>query len=156
MSQETTLIGSAEKYVLDRLGQHIKDTKYEMKEHELGCAKWYDREMMFWGVVNLSIWGAIAWVTLRPTPVGQKAIPTWVKMYGIVGISSGAFATSWLASKSAARSCLQCFLDTRDKQSEFYLTVRKLMQEHHPNHKQYFKKEKYRLLNPDNVQPKGA
>lgn len=55
---------------------------------------------------------------------------------------SGVFATTYWSAKIASRTCLQCILNERDKNSEFYKAVREIINENHPDAQKFFNKEK--------------
>ncbi|KAJ3391816.1 hypothetical protein HDU92_008782 [Lobulomyces angularis] len=142
-------------------------------EEEQKCIDKYDRSPIFYGLLNIAFWGFVSYKTLEfPALVIQKAKknkknlkvqntliqpgrPMWLNLFGVVAISAGAFSTVFYSSKMASRSCLQCFLDTKDKKSELYNAVRKNLKEYHPNHQKMFDKEKWRLLHKEDAEKEG-
>ncbi|KAJ3091319.1 hypothetical protein HK102_000962 [Quaeritorhiza haematococci] len=135
---------NAEQSLLQYVGHFIRSTGYTPNQEEQACITAYDRSPILYVPVNTVVWGYIAWRTLDFTGTRFNA-PRWISMFGVVGISAGAFATVWFSSKLAARDCLQCLINTRDKKTELYKTVRKVLGEHHPNAHKFFAKEKWRL-----------
>lgn len=136
-------IPNTEKLILDQLGRRVREQKYEFTDDQLQCVQTYDRSAIAYGLVNVVGWSWFSWKAFAPR--NKKTLPTWLLMYGLLAVTGGAFSTVWISSKYAARSCVQCLLDVKDKKNEMYLALKGLVKEHHPQSKAFFEREKYRL-----------
>jgi hypothetical protein len=113
---------------------------------ELACLQTYDRSQAWITTGNFALWGTLAYLSLDFT--GKRGVPKWMSLWGAAAISAGAFGTMYMTTKYAARTCLQCIIDVRDKNSEFYKTARKLLKDHHPQADGYLSREKFKLMRP--------
>ncbi|KAI9206076.1 uncharacterized protein BJ171DRAFT_473600 [Polychytrium aggregatum] len=129
-----------EKSILDHLGVWIRTNGYQLSDHEKQCVKSYDTSPQFYLPANFVLWGGVAYSTLNFNP---KVMPRWLQLFGVVGISAGAFATVYWSSKYAAKSCVQCFVDTQDKKSELYKTTIQILKQYHHNPKEFLDKERH-------------
>jgi hypothetical protein len=71
----------------------------------------------------------------RPLP---PRLPVWLNVMCMVTASTGLFVTSFYVSKMAARSCIQCVIDSDDQVSEMNRVMRQLVKDFHPNSDQFF------------------
>ncbi|KAJ3411973.1 hypothetical protein HDV05_001451 [Chytridiales sp. JEL 0842] len=136
----------AEKYIIDRLNHWRITNKYDPNKDELACFDSYQNSFGWVISTNLALWSTLAYLTLdfRPNP----KVPRYTPFVGAISISLGLFGTMFLSTKYAARSCVQCLLDQKDKRGEFYTMTRKLVKEYYSEPNAYFENEKFKLLRP--------
>ena len=62
-------------------------------------------------------------------------------VWGAVAVTSGVFGSLYFSSKAAARQCLQCFVDLKDKESRMHRVAKELLLAHHPDAQKFMIKE---------------
>ncbi|KAJ3073378.1 hypothetical protein HDU98_001669 [Podochytrium sp. JEL0797] len=110
------------------------------------CLSSFDTQHAITFPLNFMFWSGVGYFAMDP--MNRRGVPIHIRLFSAVAVAAGGFGTTYLLTRRYHRACLQCILDGKDKTSEFYAETRRIMELYHPDHKEYFNQEKYKLLRP--------
>lgn len=123
---------------------------YHFSDQEAACLQSFNRAPYYIVGLNSLGFGGLGVYALNQG-FKPNGLSIWMSAWGVVAAVAGAFAGVVYTTRLAHRTCFQCVLDIRDKQTLFHQATREVLKNHHPDASAYFKREKYKLLVPSSA-----